>query len=212
MSKKKALSFALVFALAMQIFAMPFGAAVSAAPKTVKAKAVKTGLQKVGKKIYYYDKKGKKVKSAWKTVKGNRYYFSKTGAACTGYKKIKADWYYFDQNCRMVREKVVKIKGGRYYFMANGKAPKRAVMLKNGRIWKTNAGGKLVKNITGYAKANKGYDAFQAVAGKPLKSKRFTGCAYGVGTPEAWHYYDNFMVDVALNPSGAWTVIVAMEL
>lgn len=189
MNKRRVLSFALILALAMQIFAMPFAVTASAAPKTAK-----TGLQKVGQKTYYY-KSGKKVKNAWKTVKGKRYYFGKNGVAYKGYKKIKKDWYYFDKNCRMVREKIVKIKGKRYYFMDTGKAPKRAVMLKNGNVWKTNSAGRLMKNITRYAKEKKSFDAFRSVAGKPLKSSRTESCLHlGSGGYDGLYQYDNFQV------------------
>ncbi len=205
MNKRRILSFALIFALALQIFTVPSAATAQAAPK-----AVKTGLQKVGKKIYYYNKKGKKVTNAWKTVKGNRYYFGKNGAAYTGYKKIKKDWYYFDKNCRMVREKVEKIKGSRYYFMDNGKAPKQAVMLKNGNIWKTNSAGKLVRNITKYAKSGGSYDALRGAAGKPFKSQRMAGCN-PPGSFDEMHTYDNFQVS-AVEINGVKTIREVMQL
>ncbi len=206
MNKRRILSFALIFALALQIFSMPFAAAAQAAPK----KTVKTGLQKVGKKTYYYNQKGKKVTNAWKTVKGNRYYFGKNGAACTGYKKIKKDWYYFDKNCRMVREKAVKIKGSRYYFMDNGKAPKRAVRVKNGNIWKTNSAGKMVKNVTKYAKGGKSFDAFQTEAGQPLGSQRTPGCD-PPGSYDGLYTYDNFRVST-VEMNGARTIRGVIEL
>ena len=56
MNKRRILSFALIFALALQIFTVPSAATAQAAPK-----AVKTGLQKVGKKIYYYNKSDKRL-------------------------------------------------------------------------------------------------------------------------------------------------------
>lgn len=180
-NSKKMLSFALIFALLLQIFTMP--CLVSAATKA-------NGLQKIDGKTYYY-KQGVMAKNKWVTVNGNTYYFGKSGEAYKGYQKVGKDWYYFDQNSRRVSDKVVKIKGKKYYFMSNGKAPKRAVMIGQ-KVWKTNAKGQLMKNITSLAKEGKEFQAFRKAAGAPLKTKSTTSCL-GPGN-DVNYTYDNFEV------------------
>lgn len=181
MNSRKALSFALLFALILQIFTMPF---------SVSADVKANGLQKIGEKIYYY-KQGVMVKSKWVTVGGYTYYFGKNGEAYKGYKKVGKDGYYFDTNSRRVSDKIVKINGKRYYFMSNGKAPKRAVMVNN-KIWKTSSGGMLVKNITSLAKEGKEFQAFRKAAGAPLKTSSTSSCL-GPGN-DVNYTYDNFTV------------------
>ena len=44
----------------------------------------KSGLIKEGTKYVYYDKKGNKLKSKWKTIGKNRYYFKVDGTAAVG--------------------------------------------------------------------------------------------------------------------------------
>lgn len=184
MDKKRILSFALVFLLIMQIFTVPFAADVSA--------ATKNGLQKVNGKVYFYAK-GKKVTNKWKNVGAHRYYFGKNGAAYKGYKKIKAERYYFDKNCRMVRNKVVTIGKNRYYFTANGSAVKQTVCLPgSSKIWTVTKGGKLVKNITSYAKNGKDFDAFIKKAGKPKSGITSPSCM-GPGR-DGIYQYSNFTI------------------
>lgn len=183
MSRKKALSFALVFALILQVFALPFAATASA--------AVKNGLQKENGKTYYYNK-GKMVKNKWVTVKEDTYYFGGNGQAYKGMKQVGKYKYYFDSNCRRAADKVVKINGKKYYFMSNGRAPKRAAMIK-GKIWKTNASGKLVKNITKLAKEGKDFKPFLKAAGKQLKKETMDGSCLGPGK-DVNYQYDNFTI------------------
>lgn len=58
------------------------------------------GLQKIGKYYYYFDSKGK-MATGWKTLKGKKFYFKKTGTIgkkgkmLTGWVKIGGKTYYF---------------------------------------------------------------------------------------------------------------------
>lgn len=182
MSRGKALSFALVFALALQNLMLPFTVTASAADQD--------GLQTTGGKTYYYDN-GKMVKNKWVTVKGDTYYFGSNGQAYKGSKKIGKYRYYFDAGCRMVSDKVVKINGKKYYFMNNGRAPKRAAMV-NGKIWKTDASGRLLKNINSLAKEGKDFKAFRKAAGKQFKKDTMPSCL-GPGK-DVNYLYDNFTI------------------
>lgn len=54
-------------------------------PVTVK----KSGLIKEGTKYFFYDKKGNKLKSKWKTIQKRRYYFKADGTAAVGGTKLE---------------------------------------------------------------------------------------------------------------------------
>lgn len=181
MEKKRILSFALVFLLAWQIFTVPFATDVSAAPKN--------GLQKVNGNVYFYAK-GKKAANSWKNVGAYRYYFGKNGAAYKGYKKVRAKWYYFDKNCRMVKNKVVTIGKHRYYLTPNGQAAQQTVCIPgSNKIWTVSPKGRLLKDITSYAKAGKDLDAFIKKAGKPKKGITSPSCM-GPGRDGIYTYSD----------------------
>lgn len=188
MDKKRVLSFALVFLLFLQIFTVPFAVPASA--------AANNGLQRVDGKIYYYAK-GKKVKNTWKNVKSYRYYFGKDGAAYKGSKKVGNDRYYFDKNCRMVRDKIVKIGKNRYYFQENGKAAQKVAWIK-GKIWTLSKNGRMLKNISTYAKEGKSFDAFIKKAGRPKSGTTTPSCLgpgrdgiYSYGTFTVYTYEEN---------------------
>ena len=73
-------------------------------------------LKKSGGKLYGYVN-GKRIKNAWKTVEGARYYFNKKGAAVTGSVKISGVWYIFGTDGKLKTPKkttVMKI-GKKYY-------------------------------------------------------------------------------------------------
>jgi len=55
----------------------------------------KSGLIKEGTKYYFYDKKGNKLKSKWKTIQKRRYYFKADGTAAVGGTKIGKYTYVF---------------------------------------------------------------------------------------------------------------------
>ena len=62
----------------------------------------KSGLIKEGTKYVYYDKKGNKLKSKWKTIGKNRYYFKADGTAAVGGTKIGKYIYVFDLQARLL--------------------------------------------------------------------------------------------------------------
>ena len=198
MKKKKALSLALVFMMALQMFALPFSTTASA--------AVKNGLQKADGKTYYYNK-GRIVKNKWMQVKGDKYYFGRNGEAYKGYKKVGKYRYFFDYACRMVSERSVKINGGKYYFLYNGRSSRRAVMIK-GKIWKTTSGGKMVKNISSLAKEGKDFKPFKKAAGSPLKKETMPSCL-GPGKDVNYHY-DNFTVST-YEYNGSQKIVAVLE-
>lgn len=93
--------------------------------------AAKSGLVKENGKYYFYNSKGAKVKSKWKSVKAAngtsyRYYFSKDGAAYMGtkttplLKKIGGNYYAFNSQGRAITSTLKKINGSIYYFKGNG--------------------------------------------------------------------------------------------
>lgn len=225
MNKRKILSLTLLFALALQFFAMPFAGRAEAATavknkwvrsangawyyydSTGKKAAGKVGLQKINGSYYYLKKSGIPYKEVWKTINGKRYYFGKNGAAYTGYRKIGEYRYYFDKKGQGVSSKLVTINGKRYYFMYNGRAPKQAAMVKT-KIWKTNAKGALVKNITSLSKEGKSLDAFIAAAGKPLTGSTTPSCA-GPGN-DGIYEYENFVV-YTYEENGARTITYVSE-
>lgn len=78
------------------------------------------GLTKIGTKLYYFDKKGNRVKNKWKTINGKKYYFGKKYYAVTGWQNIKKKKYYFNSN-GIMQTKWKTIRGKKYYFGKNGK-------------------------------------------------------------------------------------------
>ena len=68
-------------------------------PVTVK----KSGLIKEGTKYFFYDKKGNKLKSKWKTIQKRRYYFKADGTAAVGGTKIGKYTYVFDLQGRLLK-------------------------------------------------------------------------------------------------------------
>ena len=182
MDKKKLLPLVLVCILVLQVFAV-------SAPLTVSA-AGKNGLQVVGGKTYYFAK-GKKVTDKWVRVGGRYYYFGKSGVAYKGRKKVGKNWYYFDKKCRRAENRVVRVGGKRFYFLGDGKAAKETTCI-NGKIWKINRVGRMLKNINSLAKEGKDLDAFIRAAGKPKKSETMTSCK-GPGK-DGIYTYDTFII------------------
>lgn len=98
--------------------------AASKAKKASTATSSKSGLVKEGSSYVYYQN-GKKLKAQWKTVKGSRYYFQKSGAAATGPAKVAGKWYVFSAKGKLLKgskERVVKVSGDRYRVAASGRA------------------------------------------------------------------------------------------
>lgn len=101
-----------------------------------------TGWMYKGKKWYYFDSKGKLVRSKWLRSSTNRYYagkdgviyasgrykigsyyygFNERGQMLTGIQVFKEKKYYFNKTTgRMVTKKWVKTNGDSYYFNSSG--------------------------------------------------------------------------------------------
>lgn len=66
------------------------------------------GLQKEGKKYYFYSK-GEKITNKWKTIGKKTYYFGEDGAAITGWKTLKKGstykYFYFNSKGVMTKSK-----------------------------------------------------------------------------------------------------------
>ena len=104
-------------------------------PVTVK----KSGLIKEGTKYFFYDKKGNKLKSKWKTIQKRRYYFKADGTAAVGGTKIGKYTYY-------VNKKGQAIKG----FCKIGNKLYRGDI--KGRLTKNKTVANVTFNSKGYAK------------------------------------------------------------
>ena len=155
-------------------------------PVSVEAATVKSGLKKE-KGNYYYYVKGKKVTNTWKTVKGYKYYFGKTGAAYKGtvyygekqikIAKIKGKYYGFDNYARMVKGDYVK--NGKFY----------SFNTKTG-VYNSSRTAKL-RNASKYEKSA---TTLRSLLGKPSKYQKVDGC---YGGQEYYWYYKNVIVNVA---------------
>lgn len=131
----------LLFLLCLMMLQAPILSDYTGITATTVQAATKNGLVKKGKNYYYY-KKGKMVKNAWKTVKTTvngktvkyRYYFGKNGKAyraTTSYnctynvviKKVNGKKYGFDTKGRLaagVYADEEKTAENLYYFNAKG--------------------------------------------------------------------------------------------
>ena len=92
-------------------------------PVTVK----KSGFIKEGTKYFFYDKKGNKLKSKWKTIQKRRYYFKADGTAAVGGTKIGKYTYVFDLQGRLLKpskSKIVQVGKQLYYVNKKGQAIK----------------------------------------------------------------------------------------
>lgn len=124
-----------------------WGTYKKAAEKKAKQKlAKKAGLRWSKGSLHLYEVRGTKlakVKSAWRTVKGKRYWFKKNGKAATGPCKVKGTWYVFGAKGALKRgtkTRVVKVAGVKYRVKASGKAKagwnaaKTSYYLKTGEL------------------------------------------------------------------------------
>lgn len=87
--------------------------------------SAKRGLVKSGNDYYFYENDGTKLKNAWKTVKGKRYYFRSNGKAAVGPCKVKGKAYVFGSNGALKTGKsthVVTVAGVKYRVAKNGRA------------------------------------------------------------------------------------------
>lgn len=171
-------------------------------PKSSEAEvkaAANNGLVKVNGSYVYYQN-GKKLKSQWKTVKGSRYYFQKSGAAAAGPAKVSGKWYVFSASGKLQKgskERTVKVSGDTYRVTKSGRAKagwapgKKTLYLENGR---RATGLSYYKGKLYWFNAKGAYDAektaaIQAAAkkegnaaellkliGAPTKKSSVTGC------------------------------------
>ena len=119
---------------------------------------IATGLNKIGSRIYGFDKKGRMYAGKFKTIKKKTYYFQPDGTAVTGtWKKINKKYYYFDKDGVMARNTMID----GYPIDANGV---RQSKLSDG--WKTSGGKKYYvkkgKYVTGLKKISGNYYYFDA--------------------------------------------------
>ena len=90
-------------------------------PDTVEPQPVLQGLIRDEKGHLFYYKDGVKIKNAWKTVNGSKYYFGKSGKAYVGKRKVGKATYYFAVNGKR-KTGWRTINGKKYYFSPkNGK-------------------------------------------------------------------------------------------
>lgn len=109
--------------------------------KAAEKKSTKVGLaQENGSYVYYQN--GKKLKSAWKTVKGATYYFQKNGKAACGPAKVGGKRYVFSSKGKLQtgkKTRVVSVSGDKYRVTKAGRAKagwtanKKGLYLENGR-------------------------------------------------------------------------------
>ena len=85
----------------------PKNAKRSARASKVLVDTGKVGLVEEGGALYYY-KNGAKLKKAWITLNGARYYFAASGRAATLSTKIDGTYYVFNEHGRLVRPKATK--------------------------------------------------------------------------------------------------------
>ncbi len=174
--------------------------------------SAKKGLVKRNGAWYYYNAKGRMVTSKWVTVKGARYYCTKTGkAACGGAFKISGTYYIFNAKGKLQKGsgvRVVKVRGVAYQVTAGGKAKSgwntartscfkkngalcTGVELLSGKLTAFSTKGVYQEALTQQLQAA-AQDTFQAqvlieLMGKPVKSYTEASCNSEVG-PEGLLY------------------------
>lgn len=90
-------------------------------PDTEEPQPVLQGLIRDENGHLFYYKDGVKLKNTWKTVKGSKYYFGKSGKAYVGKRKVGKATYYFAVNGKR-KTGWRTINGKKYYFSPkNGK-------------------------------------------------------------------------------------------
>lgn len=87
----------------------------------VNGKYIKNTVYKIGKKYYFFDKKGKR-KTGWKNFKKKKYYFDeRKGWAYTGKKRINNKWYVFNKKGQLVNKKgFYKVGKNKYFITSHG--------------------------------------------------------------------------------------------
>lgn len=145
--------------LATVLLSMPSGAeagsqsepqSVSKITAGAKKTAVKKGLVKEGNSYYYYVN-GKKVKSAWKTIKDSKtgkkykYYFKKDGRAVVGKSaRLGGKVYLFDTKGRLVQKSkwtIVSVNDRFYYVGKTGQVATGWLLINN-KLYRATSMGK----------------------------------------------------------------------
>lgn len=130
----------LLLFLVLLPLATPATPAASVNAASTSIKTYKNTLCKENGKLYYYNSRGKRVKSCWKTITGKKYYFRYNGQAATGFVTIRnkrycfapngvlrTGWYkkgssnyYFHKSTGVMATGWTHINGKSYYFKNNG--------------------------------------------------------------------------------------------
>lgn len=146
----------------------------SEAPCKALLDAGNMGLQKKNGAFYCYED-GVKVRNAWRTIGGKRYYFKASGKAATKSTKINSVYYVFGTDGALKKsnkagKRIVKVAGKSYQVKPSGKAAKGWTASKkmyasdNGRIvtssWRTISGKRY------YFKANGAKATYSTKIGK----------------------------------------------
>lgn len=101
--------------------------------------------------VYRYLKNGTPVTSAWKTVKGDCYYFDGEGCAVTGSRNIEGTYYIFNDKGKLLRpskSKICQLKSGVYYVNAKGCPAGSGWCIVDGKLYKVAKSGKCVTGKT----------------------------------------------------------------
>ncbi len=186
-------------------------ASPAARPTASPAKKDKIVLKKK-KGGYSCYKNGKRVRSRWMTVKGNRYYFAKNGFAVTLSTKIKGTYYIFDRNGKLMRPsstKVLAIGKKKYQVTPSGKAKKgwskdkkhyfdnkgeiiTGIRVLKGSFYAFSRTGTYnaakTKKLRQAAKYKKDFSALKKLIGEPQKAKYYSGSCYGDGSDGVLSY------------------------
>lgn len=104
-----------------------------------------TGLYKIGKKTYYFNKNGVLQKQMWVTEGNETYYVDSSGVV------LKKQWLYYKNTLvyvtgdgSMAKNELVKINGKTYYFNVKGKRSKGFKKV-NGKYYYCNSSGIIQK-------------------------------------------------------------------
>lgn len=113
--------------------------AITTSPTTATSDttSIKTGLQTIDGKTYYFDENGEK-QNGWidkyyakdcelvnglVEIDGNTYYFENFEKSL-GWKQVDGNWRYFDSEGKMISNRKIKIGGVEYFIDANGVSDK----------------------------------------------------------------------------------------
>lgn len=80
----------------------------------------KNKLQTIDGKLYYFDSKGKKLKSTWKTIQKKKYYFCADGHAAAGTYTIMKKQYLFSEKGVLLTNGFKTVNGKTYYVNSKG--------------------------------------------------------------------------------------------